>query len=73
MPFELIDEEFFSFGVLIISVDISLNMFVGVFGNVHINGAMHHYTSDVAMVILNVLLKSLLYFGTVVEMLLLMF
>lgn len=40
-------------------------MFVGVFGNVHINGAMHHYTSDVAMVILNVLLKSLLYLGTV--------
>lgn len=48
-------------------------MFVGVFGNVHINGAMHHYTSDVAMVILNVPLKSLLYLRTVVEMLLLMF
>lgn len=46
-------------------------MFVGVFGNVHINGAMHPYTSDVAMVILNVLLK--LYLGTVVEMILLMF
>lgn len=30
---------------------------MGVFGNVHINGAMHHYTSDVAMVILNVLLN----------------
>lgn len=38
-------------------------MFVGVFGNVHINGAMHHYTSDVAMVILNVLLKSYAVFG----------
>lgn len=38
-------------------------MFVGVFGNVYINGVMYYYISDVVMVILNVLLKLLLYLG----------
>lgn len=38
-------------------------MFVGVFGNVHINGAMHHYTSDVAMVILKRPVEVIAVFG----------
>lgn len=38
-------------------------MFVGVFGNVYINGVMYFYISDVVMVILNVLLKLYVVFG----------